>query len=380
MRAAGCALVSIGRAVVLLGLVLAFVAALVARETDATPRDALPRASSEGGEGTLSQAARETAANSIRRRCDRYASPGGRDSAQGTSDRPYRTAAKLLSVLRAGETGCLLPGVFSENIRITRSGRAGRRITLQGAPRHRTTIAGYVEITDSANFVTVQELRVDGSAATPITFHIYGDNTVVRNNNVTNGRRSQSCFITGSSEYGHARNVLIDGNRIHDCGTQDLDHGIYGQTIRGGRITNNRIYDNAGFGVKMAPDAWDVRIDHNIIDGNGFAGSRRAGVNFGQNSEDDPPTVGTRRTVYESNIVTWSGRYGVESYYPTGSGVGNFVRGNCLFGNILGDLGSLESGDYSAYGNLHVDPLYLNRAGKDFRLKEGSPCADKKPR
>lgn len=372
--------VAVRRAVGLLGLGLALVATLVALDSRAIGGDARHRASSEDGGAALRQAADQTPVKSIRRRCDLYASPGGRDSAEGKRDRPYRTAAKLLSVLRAGETGCLLAGVFPESIKITRSGRPGKRITLQGAPRHRTTIAGYVEITDSANFVTVQELRVDGSSATQITFHIYGDNAVVRNNNVTNGRRSRSCFITGSPEYGHARNVLIDRNRIHDCGTRDLDHGIYGQTIRGGRITNNTIYDNPGFGVKMAPDAWDVLIDHNIIDGNGYAGSGRAGVNFGQNSEDDPPTVGTRRVVYESNIITWNGRYAVESYYPTGAGLGNIVRGNCLFGNALGDLGTSESGDYRAYGNLHADPLYVNRAAKDFHLTEGSPCAGKKPR
>jgi hypothetical protein len=325
-------------------------------------------------------AGRTAAATSVRRRCDRYASLVGGDSAQGTRKAPYRSVAKLLSVLRPGETGCLLAGVFSEHVHITRGGRLGKRITLQGAPGRRTTIAGFVEIADSANFVTVQELRIDGSSAAPITFHVYGDNAVIRNNDVTNGRRaSRSCLITGSSEYGLAHNILVAGNRIYGCGTRDLDHGIYGQGIRGGRITNNTIYDNAGLGVKMAPDSWDVRVDHNVIDGNGFEGKKRSGVNFGQNSESDPPTVGTRRTVYELNIVTWSGRYGVESYYPTGSGVGNVFRGNCLFGNALGDLGS-DFRDYSAYGNLHADPLYVNRAGKDFRLRKGGPCADKAPR
>ena len=49
------------------------------------------------------------------------------------------------------------------------------------------------------------------------------------------------------------------------------------------------------------------------------------------------------------------------------------VRDNCVHG---GAQGAISNGaGFSAVGNLQVDPHYVDRAAKDFRLAADSPCA-----
>jgi Disaggregatase related len=307
--------------------------------------------------------------------CSKYVSASGNDLGSGTAAAPYRTVQKLVDNLSPGQTGCLTGGgVFTGDVAIRAGGDAGNPVNLTSDPSTgRATIQGYVRILDSANFVTLSNLNIDGSTAIPITLHIYGDNANVSNNDITNRRNSQSCIIIGSSTYGIAFNTVIDHNRIHDCGKTLLDHGIYTQKAYGAtRITNNTVYDNVyGFGIKLAPDAQGVLVDHNISDGTG-----REGLIVGQN--DSYSVTTSSNNTFTNNIVTWAARYGFTSYFPSIVGVNNVVAYNCFFGNTSGDFGNGFKG-YTEHDNADVDPLFVDRSAHDFRLKAGSPCAGKGP-
>jgi hypothetical protein len=77
----------------------------------------------------------------------------------------------------------------------------------------------------------------------------------------------------------------------------------------------------------------------------------------------------------EHNVT--SAWWGVD---PTGA---NEVTGNCVFGAPRDEFAFTEWRGKPAYeqrGNLRADPLYVDRAAKDFRLREGSPCEGKGPR
>ena len=114
------------------------------------------------------------------------------------------------------------------------------------------------------------------------------------------------------------RGVVIERNRIHDCGelpALNHDHGIYVDTARDTVIRENLIYDNADRGIQLYPDATGTRIVGNVIDGNG------EGVIFGNRSDG---------TLVKDNIISNSTiRHNIESSGSTATD--NQVRGNCLW-------------------------------------------------
>src|SRR5262249_1305447 len=113
-----------------------------------------------------------------------------------------------------------------------------------------------------------------------------------------------------------------------------------------------------------------VDVYHNVIDGNG------EGILFSGNNGSAASNI----TVH-NNLITFSTiRNNVESYYPSGTnpGTGNLVQSNCIYGAALnsGNGGTdTSSGGFSLVNNIVADPLYINRAARNYSLQTGSPCA-----
>ena len=300
--------------------------------------------------------------------CDRYAATSGSDGAAGTAEAPFRTAQKLADSLSAGQTGCLATGVYNESLRLNHGGTPGNPIRLTSAPGGRATLVGRLYVPDSSNDAVFADLNLDGmnpdNLSSPM---VAGDRITFTGNDVTDDHTS-ICFGLGSdSGWGTAVDVVIDGNRIHDCGrlpATNHDHGIYVESTRNAVITNNYIYDNADRGIQLYPDAQGTKIANNVIDGNG------EGVLFsGDSGLASSNNVVTRNIVSNATV-----RYNIESWWPAGNpvGTGNVASDNCVWNGAQGNVAD-EVG-FSASGNKVANPLYADRAAKDFRLQGGSPC------
>jgi hypothetical protein len=158
--------------------------------------------------------------------------------------------------------------------------------------------------------------------------------------------------------------VVIERNRIHDCGelpSTNMDHGIYLSEARNVIVRDNWIYDNVDRGVQQYSHVDGARITGNVIVGNG------EGVNFSGGSDQ----------IVEGNIIASSNlRWNVYAG-STGSPGDGTLRNNCVYASKSGytDNGGIESSEvFSEGGNLVARPGFVDPADADFHLEPGDSC------
>jgi hypothetical protein len=270
----------------------------------------------------------------------------------------------------------LREGSYVGDLTVRNGGSEAAPVTIRSYPGESATILGRVQIEDSANFVTLAFLNLDGKKLEQVpSITVSGNDVRFIGNDVTN-QNSTICFDLGPTTYGRAHRTVIELNLIHDCGSlppTNMDHAIYVEHATGAQIVDNVIRGNSDRGVQLYPDAQSTYIARNVIDGNG------EGVLIGGGDEGFGPQASSGNVV-EHNLITFSReRYNVEAHWGTQLvGEGNVVRRNCVFGGARdGDHHGLapESG-FVAYENVLEDPLYVNRAAGDIRLAPASPCFD----
>jgi parallel beta-helix repeat protein len=327
-------------------------------------------ASVEGRAGSV--VVRQSAARAV---CARFVATSGSDRAQGTAQRPFRTVRRLVAALRPGETGCLAPGRFTEDVTIRRGGLPGKPITLRSGPGGRATIAGIVYVADSANDVVLSNLKLDGrNTSWRASPKINGDRVVLRGNEITNANTA-ICVILGPSfeQYGRARGTVVERNRIYHCGRlpeTGHDHGIYVEGSDDARIVGNIIHDNADYGIHLYPDAQRTSIVRNVIDHNG------GGIIFAGEDGDGEyrQDYASSNNVARNNVISNSRKsYLIEAHWGGPVGRGNVATRNCLWGGARGTI-SNQLG-FVARDNVVARPQFVNRAHGNFRLRRGTACA-----
>jgi parallel beta-helix repeat protein len=307
--------------------------------------------------------------------CTKVAAPTGSDTAAGTLAAPYKTAQKLVDSLSAGQTGCLRAGTYAQNLKISRGGSSDiSRVTLRNYPGEKATVKGRFWIAQGANYVTVENLFLDGTNSTNMPSPtVNAHYAVFRRNDVTNNHTA-ICFNLGHTTYGHANFTLIERNRIHHCGilpAANHDHGIYVSRADDTTIRSNWIYENADRGIQLYPNAQRTSITGNVIDSNG------QGIIFGGLGGDS-----SDHSRVEGNVITNSKlRYNVESHYSDGvpPGEDNVVTRNCVKGGARDDgNGGIDPSyeGFTAIANAtSTAPAFADRAAGDYRLAAGTTCA-----
>jgi hypothetical protein len=340
--------------------------------------------------------------------CNLYASTSGSDSNAGTQSAPFRSLSKLVSSLRAGQTGCLQSGeTFDSNGNVALEageahGEEGRPVTITSTdPGEPATITHSLAIEAGVNYLTIEHVDFNWTVPKPwvcwnaegnivpgkiisgpgkcatgtpyaesaVQIAIGGKGDSLNYDEITNSD-TNICIVGGS----HGEGDVLEHDRIHDCGptvetsqsgfpvvneeTGWHSHGVY-DFSRGMSIKNNYIYDNSRDGVLLYGGGEGAVVEHNLIDHNG------AGIWFGDDSND--------RAAW--NIVTDStsprgvADYGIGSDYP---GSGNVAEDNCLGGNLSGEV---QEGGFAASNNkTGVNPLYLNAQRHEYTLSADSPC------
>jgi nitrous oxidase accessory protein NosD len=291
--------------------------------------------------------------------CDRIAAPAGSNSNPGTLRRPVRTAKRLVHLLRKGDTGCLRAGRYARNDEVK---LATPEITLRSYPGERATLRGRLWVSDAARGATVSNLELDGRNDRGLPSPtINADGVRLARNDITN-HHTGICVSVGSppKTYGRAYRTLIEGNRIHDCGTlppTNFDHGVYVGFADRTVIRNNLIYDNADRGIQLYPDAQKTRVIDNWIDDNG------QGVIFG----GDETTASSGNLVARNVITDSRVRHNIESSWGGPVGTGNIARDNCVGGGAYDDG---DGGIADQIGFIAVETSYPSGTGGSCALRK----------
>lgn len=313
----------------------------------------------------------------------------GSDTNPGTVAAPYRTIGKLIANLSAGDTGCARGGMTYVEGDVgwqpANTGTASAPVTLTTYPGDaRATLQLRLSIKDGADYVTVTDVNLDARTSSLPSPTLRGDHALFDDVDVTSNGTAQICFNLGLNPDTANYNV-IRNSRIHNCGDPNDDqstvhhHGIYVGSGTGNQVLDNFIYDNAGRGIQFYPDAHDSVVTGNVIDGNNQGVDFSGDVFYPDNS---PPVslVSTGNRV-ERNIVTNSLRENIYSLWLDGGvvdanapkGWANVANDNCVWNAGTSNVNTVAGG-FNPSRNRVADPLYVNRAAKNFALQAGSPC------
>jgi parallel beta-helix repeat protein len=288
---------------------------------------------------------------------------------------PERSLAAVLRRLPRNRTVCLRRGIHELGQGALSVGAP--ETTIRNYPGERATMLGSLRVEVTATGSVIKNLTLDGRSDPPaLSPLIYADGTVLRNNEITNGHTDICIHLDSYYDDPPPVGVLIEDNRIHDCGklpAANHDHGIYVGDAVGTIIRDNWIYDNADRGIQLYWNADRTTITGNVIDGNG------EGVIFGggdgQTSDDN--------LVANNVIANSTERHNVEDSWDGPIGSGNVVRDNCVWSARL-DYYTGEPGNsgivgaaagFTAFDNTIANPLYMAAGRNNFNLRPSSRCA-----
>lgn len=312
-----------------------------------------------------------------------YVSPNGSDSNNGSSSAPWRSLAKAGSSVGAGSVVHVAPGNYGSGseIKITASGTSSARVVFISDQKWGAKIASSVSGNSTAIWITgnyVDFVGFDITAPGVMGIYITGSNDRIVGNHVhnmaTSGCQAGGGILNGN--FSGASNVDIIGNVVHDIGNYTKPcstlHGIY-TANPGGRIWNNIVYRNQGWGIHTWHAASQNNISNNTVVNNGYGGIL---VGAGDGSWVNSGSVITNNIVYQNGLMPGANGYGIEEYGNTGR---NTYQNNLVSGNGPSDW-RLQNGNTSS-GTIGGNPLFAsyqqNGTNNNYQLQGSSPAINK---
>jgi hypothetical protein len=162
------------------------------------------------------------------------------------------------------------------------------------------------------------------------------------------------------------RDVVIEGNRVHDCVRTRRDlysAGIQVASALRTRIVHNVVFHARGDGIALAPNAQRTRVARNVVDGN------VSGIYVGGDER-----TASNRNVITRNVISNSGQWSVHSAWGGRVGRGNVVSSNCLWNGFRGHT---AGAGLTVRRNLVARPRFVARP-RNFTMRSG-PCLPMHP-
>jgi parallel beta-helix repeat protein len=275
------------------------------------------------------------------------AAPGPAEAAI-TCDRTQSVGVSiqyLISTLTPGQTGCLRGGAFfGEDVTLDKD------VTLTSYGGEDVTVNGSITVTGSG--ASIEKLRIVGRSDPGVdVITVRAPNVTLRGNEITAGTGTASCIVAASSGGLSPDNLLVERNRVHDCGTTSA--GSDALRLAGGVdavVSQNVFYDNPNRAILLS-NALRPDVVGNTVVGNG-TGIRLEAAASG--------------STVETNTVSHSSPGPNIGRATPMIGTGNVVRNNCGDAGIEGSTTGV-----TVQNNVTATPNYTDRSAKDFSIASG---------
>ena len=300
---------------------------------------------------------------------DYYVSAKGNDSGNGSVAHPWATIQRAAAAARAGVTIHVAPGKYSGPIVTEASGTGEAPVRYISEQRWGATISGpsgQATWSNSGSYAQIEGFDLTGPGCIGIANS--GAHVRIARNHV-HDLAARDCGDNGGAGIDNVSQSAVESeivanmvNQIGDCRHPNRTvHGIY-HSSPGGRIRNNLVIANQGWGIHLWHGATHVEIANNLVYGNGYGG-----IVVG--AGESPVPVINEQTIVSNNIVMRNG-YGIMEFGNTGSG--NRYLNNIVYSNTSTALMLLTG---VASGTINANPRFLLE-GTDFHLLASSPAID----
>jgi Protein of unknown function (DUF1565) len=205
-----------------------------------------------------------------------YVATTGNDAAAGTIGAPLRSINNALAKTVPGDSVIVRAGTYSEKVAFPKSGRLEKLITLKAYAGERAiidgtglTVSGQEALVtiSNASYVVLEGLEIcnlrssaPGVSVNGVTANAGSGNIIIRNNKIYNiehnvdpsqGRSGHGIEIIGNTA-DVMKNILVEGNIIHDTKTGYSENLTINGYVDGFTIRGNTIYNTENIGIDAA--------------------------------------------------------------------------------------------------------------------------------
>jgi hypothetical protein len=336
-----------------------------------------------------------------------YVATTGSDASSGTVANPFRTIAKGLSVMRAGDTLYLRSGTYGEYIRdwsggVVPSGTSyADAPVIRGYPGEVAVLVG-VDL-QAAAYVIIQDLVLDAQGAAVDAIAV-GNSGAHHVRFINIEAKNSANHVVQISHLGHHIEFL--GGRFHDAGNPTSPVTEYPRCYGFYVIGNDNLFDGIevynipSYGIhnynSILPypsrNIYRNSVFHHtglqivsssaILLAKGADNAAYNNILYSNNGHGITTGYGDTNTKIYNNTIYGGAQKGIflSTNAPNGSLSQNAqVINNIVFNNATGailDLGPTGAGQAVLAANLMLNPLFVNPSGNDFRLQAGSAAID----
>jgi parallel beta-helix repeat protein len=335
-----------------------------------------------------------------------YVSPSGNDSNSGTStSTPFRTFARAVKPLRAGDTLYIRGGTWTQQLDLMNtSGSSSAWIKIAGYPGETVTIryaeplvGGYgpIKARGARGYFIFENFVLDGiNMPTRTGWQIDGSNHhfILRNLEIKNFRYN-GLYTAGND-------IQVINCKVHDNkppSSTGYYYGIYAHNGSNLLIQGSQFYNNSGGGLHLYPGPLsNPVIRNNSIHNNNYQANSPVGgiILYGSSGSISNAKIynnlvyrnGTSssgnatgiRLVYTSGAKVWNNTvYGNKTYgLQIASSSSTVVQNNIIYGNGTGNY-SNQSSSTTYTNNITTDPKFVSTSSNNFQLQSSSPAVNK---